>query len=248
LVAELDELQQSLAGSVIDPASPEYDAARRCFNAAIDRRPAVVVRCLGADDVALAFDFARTHSLEVAVRGGGHNPAGHCAVDDGLVIDLSAMRRVEVDPAARTARASGGATWLDFDSATQAAGLVTPGGVVGSTGVCGLTLGGGIGHLTSQHGLTCDNLVGAELVTPDGSVVRASADENADLLWALRGGGGNFGVATWLEFRLHPLERMVGGRLDYRGNGVSDVLRRFRDLVARSPRELSRLCSGWTSP
>jgi FAD/FMN-containing dehydrogenase len=238
-VVELDELQKSLAGSVVDPASAEYDVARRCFNAAIDRRPAVIIRCLGAADVAMAFDFARTHSLEVAVRGGGHNPAGHCAVDDGLVIDLSAMRRVEVDPAARTARASGGATWLDFDSATQAAGLVTPGGVVGSTGVCGLTLGGGIGHLTSQHGLTCDNLVGAELVTPDGSVVHASADENAELLWALRGGGGNFGVATWLELRLHPLDRVVGGRLDYRGDGVPDVLRRFRDLVARSPRELS---------
>ena len=238
-MVELDELQRSLAGSVIDPASPGYDAARRSFNAAMDRRPAVIVRCRGAQDVATAFDFARTQSLEVAVRGGGHNPAGHCVVDGGLVIDLSDMRRVDVDQAAGTARASGGATWLDFDSATQAFGLVTPGGVVGSTGVCGLTLGGGIGHLTSQHGLTCDNLVGAELVTPDGSVIHASADDNAELLWALRGGGGNFGVATWLEFRLHALERVVGGRLDYRGAGVPDVLRRFRDLVAQSPRELS---------
>ena len=238
-MVELDELQGSLAGSVIDPASPEYDAARRCFNAAMDRRPAVIVRCRGAQDVATAFDFARTQSLEVAVRGGGHNPAGHCVVDGGLVIDLSDMRRVHVDPAAGTARASGGATWLDFDPATQAFGLVTPGGVVGSTGVCGLTLGGGIGHLTSQHGLTCDNLVGAELVTSGGSVVRAGAGENAELLWALRGGGGNFGVATWLEFRLHPLDRVVGGRLEYRGRGVADVLRRFRDLVARSSRELS---------
>jgi FAD/FMN-containing dehydrogenase len=237
--AELDALQQSLAGSTIDPASPEYDAARRCFNAAMDRRPAVIVRCLGPQDVATAFDFARAHSFEVAVRGGGHNPAGHCVLDDGLVIDLSEMRSVEVDPAAGTARASGGATWLDFDAATQVFGLVTPGGVVGSTGVCGLTLGGGIGHLTSQYGLTCDNLVGAELVTPDGSVVHAGPDENAELLWALRGGGGNFGVATWLEFRLHALERVVGGRLEYRGDGVADVLRRFRDLAARSPRELS---------
>jgi FAD/FMN-containing dehydrogenase len=238
-VVEVAELRESLAGSVIDPASPEYDAARRCFNAAMDRRPAVIARCLGANDIVVAFDFARAHSLEVAVRGGGHNPAGHCVLDGGLVIDLSDMRSVEVDPAAGTARASGGATWLDFDSATQAFGLVTPGGVVGSTGVCGLTLGGGIGHLTSQHGLTCDNLVGAELVTPDGSVVHAGPDENAELLWALRGGGGNFGVATWLEFRLHPLDRVVGGLLEYRGDGVSDVLRRFRDLAARSPRELS---------
>ena len=238
-MVELDELQKSLAGSVLDPANPEYDAARRCFNAAMDRRPAVIVRCRGAQDVAIAFDFARLHSLEVAVRGGGHNPAGHCVVDGGLVIDLTDMRSVVVDAAAGIARAEGGSTWLDFDQATQTFGLVTPGGVVGSTGVCGLTLGGGIGHLTSQHGLTCDNLVAAELVTPDGTVVHASADENAELLWALRGGGGNFGVATWLEFRLHGLERVVGGRLEYRGNGVYDALRRFRDLVALSPRELS---------
>ena len=149
------------------------------------------------------------------------------------------MRRVEVDAAAGVARAEGGSTWLDFDAATQAFGLVTPGGVVGSTGVCGLTLGGGIGHLTAQHGLTCDNLVGAELVTPDGSVVRAGPDENAELLWALRGGGGNFGVATRLDFRLHPLDSVVGGVLEYRGDGVRDVLRAFRDVVARSPRDLS---------
>ena len=238
-MVELDELRESVAGSVIDPATPGYDGARRCFNAAVDRRPAVIVRCLGAQDIATAFDFARSHGLEVAVRGGGHNPAGHCAIDGGLVIDLSEMRGVDVDPDAGTARAGGGSTWLDFDSAAQAFGLVTPGGVVGSTGVCGLTLGGGIGHLTSQHGLTCDNLVGAELVTPEGSVVHARADGNAELLWALRGGGGNFGVATWLDFRLHALERVVGGRLEYRGDGVPDVMRRFRDLVARSPRELS---------
>jgi FAD/FMN-containing dehydrogenase len=237
--SDLDELRASLAGSVLEPSDLGYDAARRCFNAAVDRHPAVIVRCEGASDVATAFAFARARSLEVAVRGGGHNPAGHCAIDDGLVIDLSAMRGVKVDPEAGTARASGGATWLDFDAATQAFGLVTPGGVVGSTGVCGLTLGGGIGHLTAQHGLTCDNLVGAELVAPDGSVVNASEDENAELLWALRGGGGNFGVATWLEFRLYPLDRVVGGLLEYRGDLVADVLRRFRDIAARSQRELS---------
>ena len=236
---DLRELRRSVAGAVLDSTDGEYDAARRCFNAAVDRRPAVIVRCEGASDIATAFHFASVHSLDVAVRGGGHNPAGHCAVDDGLVIDLSSMRRVDVDTDTGTARASGGATWLDFDAATQAFGLVTPGGVVGSTGVCGLALGGGIGHLTAQHGLTCDNLVGAELVTPDGSIVRASEGENAELLWALRGGGGNFGVATWLEFRLHALERVVGGRLEFRGEGVRDVLGRFRDLAARSPAELS---------
>jgi FAD/FMN-containing dehydrogenase len=235
----LAELRRSLTGTVIGPTDSGYDAARRCFNALIDRRPAVIARCTGPGDVATAFDFARSHDLEVAIRGGGHNPAGHCAVDGGLVIDLSQMRSVAVDPDERIARAKGGSTWLDFDRAAQAFGLVTPGGVVGSTGVCGLSLGGGIGHLTAQHGLTCDNLVGAELVTPDGTVVRASRHENEELLWGLRGGGGNFGVATWLEFRLQPLERVVGGPLSYRGNGVREVLRRYRDLVATSPRDLS---------
>ncbi|MBA3264331.1 MAG: FAD-binding oxidoreductase [Thermoleophilaceae bacterium] len=235
----LAELRRSVAGAIIAPVDAGYDDARRCFNALVDRRPAVIVRCFGADDVATALDFARTQALEVAVRGGGHNPAGHCVCDGGLAIDLSLMRRVDVNGDARTARAEDGATWLDFDSATQACCLVTPGGVVGSTGVAGLTFGGGIGHLTAQHGLTCDNLVGAELVTPDGSVVHATADENSDLLWGIRGGGGNFGVATRLEFRLHPLERVIGGRLVYAGKGVSEALRRFRDLVARAPRDLS---------
>ncbi len=233
------ELGRSVAGDVLVPDGSGYEAARVCFNAAVDARPAVIVRCLGAADVAVAFDYARTHGLEVAVRGGGHNPAGHCLSDGGLVIDLSLLRGVGVDAGARIARASGGATWLDFDSATQEAGLVTPGGVVGSTGVAGLTLGGGIGHLTSQHGLTCDNLVGAELVTPDGTIVRAGAEENPELLWGLRGGGGNFGVAVRLDYRLQPVDQVVGGLLTYRGPGVRTALRRFRDIVASSPRELS---------
>jgi FAD/FMN-containing dehydrogenase len=234
-----DELRRSFAGEVIGPEDAAYDAARRCYNALVDRRPAVIARCAGADDVAAAFEFARAEELEVAVRGGGHNPAGHCVADDALVIDLSLLRKVEVDGDARTARSGGGATWLDFDTATQAFGLVTPGGVVGSTGVAGLTFGGGIGHLTAQHGLTCDSLIGAEIVTPDGTVVRASSDENAELLWGLRGGGGNFGVATRLEFRLYPLERVVGGAVTYGGEGIREGLRRFRDLVVGAPRELS---------
>jgi FAD/FMN-containing dehydrogenase len=232
-------LASSFAGVVIVPGDADYDRARRGFNAFVDRKPAVIARCADARDVATAFAFAHTNELEVAVRGGGHNPAGHCVCDDGLVIDLSALRAVHVDGAARTARVDGGATWLDFDAATQAAGLVTPGGIVGSTGVAGLAFGGGIGHLTAQYGLTCDHLIAADLVTPRGESVRASADENPDLLWALRGGGGNFGVATSVEFRLYPLERVIGGRLVYQGAGVGNALRRFRDVVGRSPRNLS---------
>jgi FAD/FMN-containing dehydrogenase len=233
----LADLRSSLAGTAIRPEDPEYDAARICFNAMVDRRPALIVRCQGAADVATAFDYARVKDLEVAVRGGGHNPAGHCVLDDGLVIDLSQLRRVEVE--GRIARAGGGSTWLDFDAATQASGLVTPGGVVGSTGVCGLTLGGGIGHLTAQLGLTCDHLVAAELVTPSGDIIQVEPDGEPELLWGLRGGGGNFGVATRLEFRVHPLERVVGGLLTFAGEGVRDALGRFREVLAGSPRDLS---------
>jgi len=235
----IDELRHLLAGDVIVPADSEYDKARRGFNALIDRHPAVIARCVRAEDVAVAFDYARSHKLEVAVRGGGHNPAGHCVCDGGLVIDLSRMRTVEVDAEERIARSDGGATWLDFDSATQTHGLVTPGGVVVSTGVAGLSLGGGIGHLTAQYGLTCDHIIRAEVVTPDGKAIHANADENPDLLWGLRGGGGNFGVVTRLEFRLHPLREVMGGRLIYRGAGVRDALLCYRDVVGRSPRDLS---------
>jgi FAD/FMN-containing dehydrogenase len=233
------ELRDSLKGDVLVEGDREYERARLCFNLLIDRRPAAIARCVDANDVAAALAFGQARGLEIAVRGGGHNPAGHCAVDDGLVIDLSRMRDVRVDPEKEVAISQGGATWLDFDAATQAHGLVTPGGVVGSTGVTGLTLGGGIGHLTAQYGLTCDNLFAAELVTPAGEIVRASEDENPELLWGLRGGGGNFGVVTHADFRLHPLERLVGGRFEYEGEGVAQALRLFRDLSTGGPRELS---------
>jgi FAD/FMN-containing dehydrogenase len=235
----LDEFRASLIGDVLVEGDREYERARLCFNLLIDRRPAAIARCVDVDDVASALAFGEAQGLEIAVRGGGHNPAGHCAVDGGLVLDLSRMRDVRVDPEKRTAISSGGATWLDFDTATQAHGLVTPGGVVGSTGVTGLALGGGIGHLTAQYGLTCDNLFAAELVTPAGGIVRASEDENPELLWGLRGAGGNFGVVTRAEFRLHPLERVLGGRLVYEGEGVADALRLFRELAIAGPRELS---------
>ena len=233
------ELRGSFAGAVIVPGDSGYDHLRGSYNALIDRRPAVIARCATRDDVVTALDFARAEELEVAVRGGGHNPAGHCVCDDGLVIDLSLMTRVDVDPDARVARSQGGATWLDFDRATQAFGLVTPGGVVGTTGVTGLTLGGGIGHLTAQLGLTCDGLIGADVVTPAGEAVRAGPDGDEELLWGLRGGGGNFGIATEIELRLHPLERVLGGRLVYVGAGVPEALRRYRDLAAAGPADVS---------
>src|SRR6476660_1690045 len=166
MTVDLEELRSALSGDVLEPADREYERARLSFNLLVDRRPTGIARCLDASDVANALAFAQANDLEIAVRGGGHNPAGHCAVDDGLVVDLSRMRGVDVDPEAGVAVSGGGATWLDFDAATQQHGLVTPGGVVGSTGVTGLALGGGIGHLTAQHGLTCDNLIGAEIVTP----------------------------------------------------------------------------------
>jgi FAD/FMN-containing dehydrogenase len=236
---DLEKLRESLKGDVLGPSDREYERARLCFNLLIDRRPAAIARCVDADDVARAFAFAQANDLEIAVRGGGHNPAGHCAVDDGLVIDLTRMRNVSVDPEARIGVSEGGATWLDFDAATQQHGLVTPGGVVGSTGVTGLTLGGGIGHLTAQQGLTCDNLIAAELVTPSGEVVRANGDEEPELLWGIRGGGGNFGVVTRATFRLHPLDRVVGGLFTYAGEGVRDALRTFCEVDAQAPNELS---------
>ncbi len=242
MTVDLEELRSALTGDVLEPADREYERARLCFNLLVDRRPTGIVRCLDARDVANALAFAQANDLEIAVRGGGHNPAGHCAVDDGLVIDLSRMRNVEVDQENGVAVSEGGATWLDFDAATQAHGLVTPGGVVGSTGVTGLTLGGGIGHLTAQHGLTCDNLIAAELVTPAGEVIRASEGENPELLWGLRGGGGNFGVVTRVELRLHRLERVVGGLLDYEGDAVRDALRVFRDVDAQAGNEISIQC------
>jgi FAD/FMN-containing dehydrogenase len=240
MAAPVEELRESLTGDVLEPSDREYERARLCFNLLVDRRPTAIARCVDAEDVATALAFAQSNDLGIAVRGGGHNPAGHCAVDDGLVVDLSRMRNVEVDPERRVAISEGGATWLDFDAATQQHGLVTPGGVVGSTGVTGLALGGGIGHLTAQYALTCDNLIGAELVTPAGERVRATEEENTELLWGLRGGGGNFGVVTQADFRLHPLERVVGGRLEYEGEEpVREALRRFRDVATEGRADLS---------
>src|SRR5436853_5632598 len=202
-------LDRVFGGELISPDHPRYHDARKVWNGMVDRRPALIARCAHEGDVVEALRFARDAGLPLAVRGGGHNVAGNAVCDGGLVIDLSRMRGVEVDPVRRRARAQGGATWGDLDTATQAHGLATPGGVVSSTGVAGLTLGGGIGVLRGLYGLTCDNLVAAELVTASGDRIAASSEENPDLLWGLRGRGGNFGVVTTVEFALHPL----GGRV-----------------------------------
>jgi FAD/FMN-containing dehydrogenase len=203
--AAIDRLRGSVLGEVLTPADPGYDERRAVWNAMIDRRPAVIVRCQGASDVMTAVTFAREHDLPVSIRGGGHNVAGHAVGDGALMVDLSVMRDVRVDAERRRAWVEGGATWREVDRATQAFGLATPGGLISDTGVAGLTLSGGIGWLRSRHGLCIDNLVAADVVTADGRLVHASADEHPDLLWALKGGGGNFGVVTAFEFALHPI-------------------------------------------
>jgi len=235
-----ETLRAQLAGSVLSPSDAAYDEARRVHNGLIDRRPVLVARCHGTADVQAAVRYAREHNLEIAVRGGGHNVAGNAVCDDGLMIDLSAMRGVHVDPRGRRARAQGGATWGDYNRETQLYGLASTGGVVSSTGVGGLTLGGGLGWLMGRHGMAVDNLRAAEIVTATGDVVRASADEHPDLFWAVRGGGGNFGVATWLEYELHPVGPMVtGGLVAHPLSAARDVLRFYRDFTASLPDELT---------
>ena len=242
-------LAERLTGEVISPEHPEYDAARRVWNGMIDRRPAVIARCADADDVATAVRFAAQHELPLAVRGGGHNVAGTAAVDDGLVIDLSAMRALRVDESGRTVHVQGGATWADVDRVTAPLGLATTGGVVSETGVAGLALSGGVSHQRRRDGMTIDNLVSAEVVLADGGRVRASAGEHADLYWALRGGGGNFGVVTALELRLHELGPEVFGlHVAYSIDDADRVLSGWRDAVADAPDELSTAGLVWSLP
>ena len=236
-------------GRLITADHADYDTARAVWNGAVDRRPRLIARCSGTADVAAAVRFARDHDLEIAVRGGGHNVAGTAVCDDGIVIDLSAMRAVWVDPAGRTARVQGGALWGDVDHETQAHGLATTGGIVSHTGVAGLTLGGGIGFLMRKHGLAVDNLLAAEVVTAEGSIVRASADEHPDLFWALRGGGGNFGVVTSFRFALHPVgPTVMAGPVFWAADDTTDVLRFYRDFVADAPDELGTVVRLGTVP
>jgi len=235
-------------GRLIAPEDSDYEEARRVYNAMIDRRPALIARCADTADVARAVSFAREHGLPLAIRGGGHNGAGLGTVEGGLVVDLSALKSIDVDPQARTARVGGGCTWAEVDNATGAYGLATPSGIISTTGVGGLTLGGGLGHLTRRHGLTIDNLLEAELVLASGEVVRASTDENADLFWAIRGGGGNFGVVTSFLFRLHEVGTVFGGPTFWPIELGAEVLSAYRDFLPGAPRDLNGFFAFHTVP
>ena len=235
-------------GEVIVAEHAAYDDARAVWNGTVDRRPRLIARCTGAADVASAVCFARDRDLEIAVRGGGHNVAGTAVCDDGIVIDLSAMRAVWVDPARGTAQVQGGALWGDVDHETQVHGLATTGGIVSHTGVGGVSLGGGIGWLMRKHGLTVDNLVEAEVVTAEGDIVRASAHAHPDLFWALRGGGGNFGIVTSFEYRLHPVTQVLGGLVIYPLDQAREVLRFYRDFCPGLPDDAEAYSGLLTSP
>jgi hypothetical protein len=235
----VEALRARFRGALLRPGEEGYDEARRVWNGAIDRRPALIARCAGADDVVAAVRFARERDLLVAVRGGGHAVAGHAVCDGGMMIDLSLMKAVRVDPAARVARAAGGVLWGELDRATQQVGLATTGGIISHTGIAGLTLGGGLGHLMRKHGLTVDNLLAVDLVTAGAERLRVDAATEPELFWGLRGGGGNFGIATAFEYQLHPVGPMVlGGPLFWPLAEAPQVLRFLRDFAPAAPDEL----------
>lgn len=238
------QLRDQVRGETITAEDPAYEEARRVYNAMIDRRPRVIVRCAGVDDVLAAVNFARESRLDLAVRGGSHSVPGFGTADDAVVIDLSRMRVVDVDPGTRTARGQGGATWGVFNDATHVHGLATTGGIVSTTGIGGLTLGGGIGYLSRGLGLSCDNLLSAEVVTADGRILTVSGHANEDLFWAIRGGGGNFGVVTAFEYQLHPVREIYAGPMLYELRDAATVLRFYRDFIRDAPEELGGF-PGW---
>jgi FAD/FMN-containing dehydrogenase len=236
--ASEEQFRTQLRGDLIRPDDAGYDEARTIFNAMIDKRPRLIVQCAGVADVIAAVKFARKHDLDTSIRSGGHNGAGSALVDDGMVIDLSPMTGIHVDPAAETVRVEPGCTWADVDHNTNAFGLATVSGIISTTGVGGLTLGGGHGYLTRKYGLTIDNLLNADVVLADGRHVRASADENADLFWALRGGGGNFGVVTSFEYQLHPVDTVIAGPLFWPIEDLAPTMRWYRDWLPRQPEDV----------
>ena len=246
---DLSGLRARTEGPVLLPGDDGYETARRVWNGNIDRRPGLIARCTGVADVQEAVNFARSKHLLVAVRGGAHNAAGNGTCDGGIVIDLSLMKGIRVDPVARTARAEGGVVWREFDRETQVYGLATTGGTVSNTGIAGLTLGGGIGWLMGEHGLSVDNLLSVDVVTADGVVRQASATENPDLFWALRGGGGNFGIVTSFEYRLHPVgPRVLGGMVIYPLDQAREVLRFYRAFSAGIPDAAGAFAALLTAP
>jgi UDP-N-acetylenolpyruvoylglucosamine reductase len=235
----LEQLQAGLRGQLIQPGDPDYDEARKVYNAMIDKRPRYIVRCVDVADVISAVNFARENALTVSIRGGAHNVVGFATNDDGLVIDHSRMKGIRVDPETRTVRAEGGVTWGDLDHATHGFGFAVPGGIVSTTGITGLTLGGGVGNLTRSFGLSSDNLISADVVLADGRFVTANATKNKDLFWGLRGGGGNFGVVTSFEFTAHPVKMVLGGPIFYPIEKARDLMRFYRDFVAQAPADLN---------
>ena len=246
--ADIGGLRSALRGEVIQSDQEGYEAARRVWNGNVDRRPALIARCTGVADVQQALNFARTSHVRVSVRGGGHGAPGYGTNDGGLVIDLSPMKGIQVDPGTRTARAQGGVLWRELDHETQAFGLATTGGTVSNTGIGGLTLGGGLGWLMGRHGLTVDNLISADVVTADGQFKKASATDNPDLFWALRGGGGNFGIVTSFEYRLHPVTEVLGGLVIYPLDQAREVLRFYRDFCPGLPDDAEAYSGLLTSP
>jgi FAD/FMN-containing dehydrogenase len=238
----IQDFKARLRGVLLRPGEAGYEDARKIWNGMIDRKPALIARCAGVADVRHAVHFARTHNLLVSVRGGGHNIPGNAVCEGGLMIDLSRMKSVRVDPLRRTARAEGGVTWGELDHETQAFGLATTGGTDSTTGIAGLTLGGGLGWLAGKHGLACDNLLSVDLITADGRFLVASATENAALFWGVRGGGGNFGVVTSFEYRLHPVGPVLAGPMLYPFERARDVLRFYRDFSSMIPDEVNTVC------
>jgi FAD/FMN-containing dehydrogenase len=244
----VDALAERMRGRLLRPEDAGYDQARIVWNGMINRRPALIARCAGAGDVIAAVRFARAHEILVSVKGGGHNITGNAVCEGGLMIDLSPMKGMHVDPVARRVRAEAGLTWGEFNRETQAFGLATTGGVVSTTGIAGLTLGGGLGWLMSKHGLSCDNLLSADIVTADGKFVTVSAEENPDLFWGLRGGGGNFGVVTSFEYRLHPVSAVTAGMVIYPRDKSMEVLSFYRDYARSCGDDLTAFAAMMTSP
>lgn len=244
----IEQFRTQLRGGHLLRGDDGYDAARKIYNAMIDHRPAIIARCAGGADVISAVNLARSNGLLVSVRGGGHNVSGNAVCDGGLMIDLSPMKSVRVDLQAKTVRAEAGVTWGEFDRETQAFGLATTGGLVSTTGIAGLTLGGGLGWLMGNFGLACDNLISVDVVTADGQLLTASKSQNEDLFWGLRGGGGNFGIATSFEFHLHPVGSMVGGMLIYQIDQAAEVIKFYDEFTRKSPDELGTFVAFVTSP